>query len=94
VIPRGSTQVVRGQIDPYQGWVSPAMLQRIPAPVIAMTRMGSSAAMLTLIAPASPGAVEATRVIKAPGGGYHLDVSIGGRGAAFLVGPDGDIERA
>jgi hypothetical protein len=50
--------------------------------------------MLTLIAPASPGAVEATRVIKAPGGGYHLDVSIGGRGAAFLVGPDGDIERA
>jgi hypothetical protein len=29
-IPAGSTQVVRGQVNPYQGWVSHAQLQMIP----------------------------------------------------------------
>ncbi len=44
VIPAGSTQVVVGQTDPYQGWVSHQMLQQIPADVVTMTRTGPSAA--------------------------------------------------
>ena len=42
----GSTQVVRAQTDPYQGWVSQQMLQRSPADVVTMTRTGTSAAIL------------------------------------------------
>lgn len=54
-IPAGSTRVIRGQVNPYQGWVSHAQLQMLPAPVVTMTRTGSSAAILTLIAPTAPG---------------------------------------
>ena len=70
VIPLGSTQVLRGQTDPYQGWVSHASLQMIPAPVVAMNRTGSSMAILTLIAPASPGAAVTAAVTGQSGGRY------------------------
>jgi heparinase II/III-like protein len=93
-IPNGSTQALRGRTDPYQGWVSAAILQRKPAPVVSMTRTGSSTAMLTLIAPADPGAAVTTAVTNRPGGGYRLDVRIGDRSAAFVIGPDGSISRA
>jgi hypothetical protein len=92
-VPDGSTRVIRGQADPYQGWVSRAMLQRVPAPVISMTREGPSAAMLTLIAPADPGAAVTTTVTDRPAGGYHLDVHIGSDSAAFIISPGGDITR-
>lgn len=93
-IPPGSTRVIRGQINPYQGWVSHQMLQRIPAPVITMTRTGSSAAMLTLIAPASPGAaVTAAITQQADGGWYHLRVETGGSSASFLISDGGYIEQ-
>src|ERR1700691_3951102 len=62
VIPAGSTRVVRGQTNPYQGWVSHQMLQRIPAPVVTMARTGSSAAMLTLISASGPGVVVSTSI--------------------------------
>ena len=41
VIAPGSTQVARGQTDPYQGWVSDQMLQRTPADVVTMTSTGT-----------------------------------------------------
>ena len=93
VIPRASTQVIRGQTSPYQGWVSRQMLQRIPAPVITMTRTGSSAAMLTLIAPSSPGAAVTAAITQRPGGWYHLQVNLGGSSASFLISAGGYIER-
>jgi Heparinase II/III-like protein len=91
LIPRGSTQVIRGQTNPYQGWVSHQMLQRIPAPVITMTRTGSSTAMLTLIAPFSPGASVTTAITQQPGGWYHLRVNLGGSSASFLISAGGYI---
>jgi len=94
LIPRGSTRVIRGQTGPYQGWVSRQMLQRIPAPVITMTRMGSSTAMLTLIAPSSPGAAVTTAITQQPGGWYHLQVNLGGNSASFLISTGGYIEPA
>jgi hypothetical protein len=77
VIPNGSTRVVRGQVHPYQGWVSHQMLQRLPADVVTMTRTGSGAAMLTLIVPAAPG-TNVTTAISGAHGGYRLRVQIGG----------------
>ena len=90
-IPAASTQVTRGQARPYQGWVSHAALQRIPAPVISMTRTGSSAAILTLIAPTAPGAAVSASVGAGPRGWYRLRVQIGGRQFSFLISAGGDI---
>jgi hypothetical protein len=93
VIPAGSTQVILGQTNPYQGWVSHQMLQRTPAPVITMTRTGSSAAILTLIAPSSPGAVVTAAITQQSGGWYHLQVDLGGRQVPFLISAGGYIEQ-
>jgi hypothetical protein len=93
-IPAGSTQVVKGQVNPYQGWVSHAMLQRTPAPVVTMTRTGSSAAILTLIVPTAPGAGIGASIGPGPGGWYLLSLDIGGQGLSFLISPGGDIQAA
>jgi hypothetical protein len=91
-IPAGSTRVVRGQVNPYQGWVSHAQLQRLPAPVVTMTRTGSSAAILTLIAPTVPGTAVAATASRSSGGWYRVRVQIGGRQLSFLVSPGGQIQ--
>jgi hypothetical protein len=94
VIPAGSTQVVTGQTNPYQGWVSHQMLQRTAAPVVSMTRTGASAAMLTLIVPASTGTAIGTAIGQNPDGTYHVTVTIGASRVSFTVNPDGDIRQA
>ncbi len=72
VILAGSTTVVRGQTNPYQGWVSRQALQRIPAPVVIMSSQGagldSSTAMLTLIAATAPSIPVSATATMAPGG--------------------------
>jgi hypothetical protein len=91
-IPADSTQVVRGQANPYQGWVSHAQLQMTPAPVVTMTRTGSSAAILTLIAPSGPGTAISASVGPGPHGWYQLFVQMGGSQLSFLVSLGGDIQ--
>jgi hypothetical protein len=91
VIPAGSTRVVEGQVNPYQGWVSHAALQRTRAPVVTMSRSGSSAAILTLIAPTAPGTGISASIGPGPRGWYRLRLDIGGRSLSFLVSPGGDI---
>ncbi len=93
VIPEGSTQVVEGQTNPYQGWVSHQMLQRIPAPVITMTRTGPSAAILTLIVPASPGTPIGASIRPGPDGTYHVQVTVGGTQESFTVSTNGAIQH-
>jgi Heparinase II/III-like protein len=90
-IPAGSTQVIRGQVNPYQGWVSHAQLQMTPAPVITMTRTGPSAAILTLIAPAAPGVPISASAGPGPHGWYRVRVQVGSRQLSFLVSPGGNI---
>jgi len=92
VLPAGSTRVVRGQTKPYQGWVSRADLQRLPAPVVTMTRAGPSAAMLTLIAPSSPGAVITASITRGTGGVYRLSLRIGRSHLSYLVSATGGIQ--
>jgi Heparinase II/III-like protein len=84
-IPPGSIQVVRGQVNPYQGWVSHQMLQRLPADVVEMTQYGASAAMLTLIAPTAPGTPVTTAITGPPGGPYQLTVHVGGATATVTI---------
>jgi hypothetical protein len=91
VIPAGSTRVVEGQVNPYQGWVSQAALQRTPAPVVTMSRSGSSAAIFTLIAPTAPGVSISASTSPGPGSWYRLRLDIGGRELSFLISPGGDI---
>jgi hypothetical protein len=91
VIPDGSTQVVRGQTDPYQGWVSHQMLQRLPADVVTMTRTGPSAAILTLLVPSAPGTPVAYSVAGPPGGPYRLRVTVGGSLSYYTITADGTI---
>jgi hypothetical protein len=92
VIPDGSTQVIRGQVNPYQGWVSHAALQRIPAPVVTMTRPGPSAAILTLIAPTSPGTAITAAITQRSAGWYQLRLQIGSGKPSFLISAGGDIQ--
>ncbi|MCL2581068.1 MAG: heparinase II/III-family protein [Streptosporangiales bacterium] len=76
----GAVRVVKGQKNPYQGWVSRQALQRTPAPVVIMngdgTGAGLSTAMLTLIAATAPGTpVSATA--KRHGRDYDVRVRAG-----------------
>jgi hypothetical protein len=91
VIPAGSTQVVRGQTSPYQGWVSHQMLQLIPADVVTMTRTGPSAAILTLLVPTAPGTPVAYSVTGPPAGPYRLRVTVGAAASSYTVTADGTI---
>jgi len=90
-VPRGSTQVVRGRVNPYQGWVSQQMLQRIPADVVTMSRNGASTAMLTLIVPAAPGTYLARAISGPPGGPYRLRVQVGSAVSVFAITAGGAI---
>jgi hypothetical protein len=93
LIPAGSTQVVRGQDNPYQGWVSRAQDQRTPAPVVTMTRYGASAAILTVIVPAAPGTAIAAAVTgPETAGWYRLQLAIAQTTSTVLVNADGTIK--
>jgi hypothetical protein len=91
VIPAGSTGVLRGQTDPYQGWVSHQMLQRIPADVVTMTRTGPSAAILTLIVPSALGTPVAYSVTGPSAGPYRLRVTVGASVSYYTISADGTI---
>jgi hypothetical protein len=92
VIPAGSTQVTRGQADPYQGWVSRGQNQRTPAPVVSMTRYGASASILTVIVPAAPGAAVTASAVPHGAGWYLLRLAIGQTSRTLFVSADGTIK--
>lgn len=91
VIPAGSTAVVRGQTDPYQGWMSRGQNQRTPAPVVTMTRYGTAVSMLTVIVPAAPGTAITASAVRHGAGWYLLRLTIGGTARTLLVSADGTI---
>ena len=80
-IPAGSTTVVEGQTNPYQGWVSRQALQRTPAPVVIMSSQGDglnlSTEMLTLIAATAPGTPVSATATATSGNSYDVTVHIG-----------------
>jgi hypothetical protein len=94
VIKPGSTQVIRGQTNPYQGWVSHQMLQQIPADVVTMNAAGPSAAILTLLVPTAPGTRVSYSVTGPPTGPYRLRVTVGATTTWYDLTADGDISQA
>ncbi|HUN32610.1 MAG TPA: heparinase II/III family protein [Trebonia sp.] len=95
-IPSGSTTVVKGKVNPYQGWVSHQQLERIPAPVVIMTSKGAGAklstTMLTLVAATAPGAQVTASVVKSPASSaqdtiYVVTVRIGATRTTLQVTP-------
>ena len=90
VIAPGSTQVTRGQTDPYQGWVSDQMLQRTPADVVTMTSTGPSAAILTLLVPTAP-ATPVSYSISGSAGPWQLQVTVGAIVTFYTITADGVI---
>jgi hypothetical protein len=92
VIPAGSTQVVRGQTSPYQGWVSRGQNQRTPAPVVTMTRHGVSASILTVIVPAPPGTPVTASAARYGAGWYKLRLTVGRAVRTLLVSGGGTIK--
>ncbi len=93
VIPAHSITVAHAQTNPYQGWVSHQLEQRIPDDVVEMTAYGKTVAMLTVIVPAGRG----TRVNAAatgPGSGpYLLTVKIGTTITRLTVTSGGGISQ-
>ena len=93
-IPAGSVTVARGQTGPYQGWVSHQLEQRTPADTVQMTQYGPSAAMLTVIVPAAPGAPVTATAAGPPSGPYRLTVRIGPAVATFTLTAAGTIAQS
>ena len=91
VIAPGSTQVTRGQTDPYQGWVSDQMLQRTPADVVTMTSTGPSAAILTLLVPTAPATPVSYSISGPTAGPWTLRVTVGATATSYTITADGTI---
>jgi Heparinase II/III-like protein len=93
VVPFGSITVVKGHVNPYQGWVSRQQLQRDPAPVVIMTGKGAGAkpstTMLTLIAATAPGTPVTASITAGPATAttYIVTVRIGVTTTALRVAP-------
>ena len=51
VLPAGATLVKRGQTNPKQGWVFPDINTRNASPTVMFARVGTSAAILSLVVP-------------------------------------------
>jgi hypothetical protein len=94
VIAPGSTQVARGQTNPYQGWVSDQMLQRTPADVVTMTSTGPSAGILTLLVPTAPATSVSYSISGSPAGPWQLRVTVGATVSSYTVTADGTISWA
>ena len=92
VLPRGSTQVVRGQASPVQGWWSPEVYAQEPAPVVAMSRTGRSVALLTLVAPVGDGG-EVSATTRVAGGATYIDLDVDGVRTTVRMGRDGMMSR-
>ncbi|MBZ9639904.1 heparinase II/III family protein [Streptomyces sp. PSKA30] len=93
-VPSGSTRVVRGAKDPYQGWVSPIEGQRLPASTVMMQRRGKELRMLTLIVPAAAHQSVSSSSTKDSDGWYRVTVRIGFYEHTIRVSPDGYMTRA
>ena len=85
VVPAGSTTVALAQADPYQGWVSHQLEQRVPDDVVEMTTRGQTAAMLTVIVPAATGTPVTAAATGPESGRYLLTVKTGSAVTTFTV---------
>lgn len=86
-------RVLRGALNPPQGWVVPSARRTLPAPAVVLPARGTRVRMLTLIAPVRGEGRPAVRTSVPPGGGIRVETVVPGRRLAFEAGPDGALRR-
>ncbi|MFI0479839.1 heparinase II/III family protein [Actinomadura sp. 9N215] len=86
-------RVVRGSLNPRQGWIAPGHRRKTPAPVVSLPARGSQVRTLTLIAPVRGAERPDVRTRPLPGGGVRVDASFSGHRLAFVAGADGALRR-
>ncbi|MEU8125553.1 heparinase II/III family protein [Spirillospora sp. NPDC049024] len=92
---RGETKIVRGALDPPQGWIAPAARKRSPAPVVSFTtRTGTPPArILTLIAPVQGQEPPKLQTRTLPDGTLHVEATFPAHTLTFEASPDGTLHR-
>lgn len=88
-----STEVTRGESDPYQGWVSGRLWDRTPAPVVTFSELGRDPTFLTVVVSAERGTPVRAEFRGTPLLGGVLTVWQGRSPVRVLVGADGTLAR-
>jgi len=91
-LPRGAILVKRGQTTPIQGWHYPNIFQRTAAPTAVFARSGTSATILSVIAPVSARGTLMYRA-RVSGTSTIVDLTVGGRPVSFQVTAGGGLVR-
>lgn len=86
-------QVIRGSLDPPQGWVVPSARRTLPAPAVSLPAQGARVRMLTLIAPGRGEERPPVRTLPLPGGGVRVEAAFSGRRLVVEAAPDGTLRR-
>ncbi|WBQ05980.1 heparinase II/III domain-containing protein [Kribbella sp. CA-293567] len=91
-LPAGAILVKQGQTKPIQGWHYPNIFTRTPAPTLMFARSGTSASILSVIAP-----VPATGSVQYKGRWsgttYIVDLVAGGKKVSFGITAGGALYR-
>jgi hypothetical protein len=91
-LPAGAILIKQGQTKPIQGWHYPDIFTRKPAPTLMFARSGTSASILSVIAPVSAtGSVQYKG--RWSGTTYIVDLVAGGEKASFGITPGGSLYR-
>ncbi len=85
--------MIRGQNDPYQGWVSGRLFDRTPAPVVAFSQVGQDPTFLTVLMAGDRATPVRADFVGAPLLGGVLTVQHGQSQVRIYVGPDGTLSR-
>ncbi|MEV3926662.1 heparinase II/III domain-containing protein [Actinomadura coerulea] len=88
-------RVVRGALDPPQGWIVPSAGKRLPAPVVTIPANGRTRQLrvLTLIAPVRGEGPPRIQTRTLPDGTLHVEATFSARTLAFEAAPDGTLHR-
>ncbi|NDU71057.1 hypothetical protein GWI34_00240 [Actinomadura sp. DSM 109109] len=90
----GPARVVRGSLNPPQGWIASAR-RRLPAPVVSFAARGGAppARILTLIVPVRGKEAPRIRTRTLPDRTFHVEVDLPTRDLTFEAGPRGALRR-
>jgi hypothetical protein len=91
-LPAGAILIKQGQTKPIQGWHYPNIFTRKAAPTLMFARSGTSASILSVVAPVSAtGSVQYKG--RWSGTTYIVDLVAGGKKVSFGITPGGALYR-
>ncbi|GGI09559.1 heparinase II/III domain-containing protein [Egicoccus halophilus] len=92
-VPSDGTEVVVGREDPYQGWRSPRVHERVAAPTVEFRHTTDDLALVTVLAAVDPRA-EVRTSLHADGDGHRLEVVAGDEALTADIDAEGRITRS